>query len=261
MPRTLPSILSNTVYDIPAWARYLIVLAGLAGVVIIVVASLVGNSEQTIPVDKLLHFGGYATLSTIFVMGLQPVYSFPVLALLALMSIGIEYLQPLNNRAFEYSDMAANLIGICTGFIVGNLLRLVGRWLATQTRQAYIRQQRRTYSTGSILLKQGSAVDKFMVIEKGEVQLSREVNGQKQTLGKMAKGEIIGLLGVIQNQPQFTTIEAVSPTTVYTLSLQDILENSNSSEEPVHLVLSALCRQVQHLAERITEKATPDGVA
>lgn len=254
MPRSLPTVLSRSIYEIPAWARSLLVLAGLAGVVVIVVGSLVGRIEQTIPVDKLLHFGGYTTLAVIFVMGLQPVYYFPALVLLGILSICIEYLQPLNNRAFEYSDMAANITGILTGLILGLVFRQASRFVATQAKQAYIRQRRRSYSAGSILLKEGSPVDKFMVIENGEVQLSRVVNGQKELLGKMGKGEIVGLLGVIQSQPQFTTVEALSQTTVYSLSLQDIMENSDSSEEPVHLVLSALCRQVRQLAERITDK-------
>jgi VanZ family protein len=48
------------------------VIAGLAVVVVVIVASLEGGQEHTIAIDKLLHFGGYATLALIFVMGLRP---------------------------------------------------------------------------------------------------------------------------------------------------------------------------------------------
>ena len=61
------------------------VVAGLAGAVIVVVASLEGGKEHTIEVDKLLHFCGYATLASIFVLGLRPTLFLPALLLLATM--------------------------------------------------------------------------------------------------------------------------------------------------------------------------------
>jgi len=251
------SLLSNTVCDIPAWARALIVLAGLAGLVIVIVTSLVGHTEYTISTDKLLHFGGYATLAAIFVLGLKARFYLPVLALLALISIGIEYLQPLNARTFDASDMAANLIGIAAGAFLGLLLRTATRVVGTQARQAQLRKQRRSYSAGSILLREGSPVNKFLVIEKGQVQLSKELDGRKQVLGTMGAGEIVGLLGVIQSQPQFTTAEAVAHTTAYSLDLNDIMDRSDSATDPVNLVLNALCRQVRYLSERVVETEKP----
>lgn len=253
----LSSVLSNAVYDIPAWARTLIVLAGLAGLVIVVVASLVGRTEQTIPVDKLLHFGGYATLATIFVLGLKTSLYLPVLALLALISIGIEYLQPFNARTFDVSDMVANIIGIVAGAVLGLVLRSATRVVGSQVKQAKLRKQRRSYSAGSILLREGSPVSKFLVIEKGQVQLSKEVDGRKQVLGTLGAGEIIGLLGVIQSQPQFTTVEAVQQTTAYSLDMNDIMDTSDSTSDPVHLVLNALCRQVRVLAEHAVSSEKP----
>lgn len=239
------------------WARTLIVLAGLAGLVIVVVASLVGRTEYTVSMDKLLHFGGYTVLSTIFVLGLQTALCLPALVVLALMSIGIEYLQPLNARTFDVTDMMANIIGIMTGAVVGLVLRMAIRVVGSQLRQAKLRKQRRSYSAGSILLREGSPVNKFMVIEKGKVQLSREVDGQKQILGTMGAGEIIGLLGVIQSQPQFTTVEAVQQTTAYSLDLNDIMDTSDSTTDTVNLVLNALCRQLRQLAERASSVDKP----
>lgn len=82
--------------------RALTLLVGFAAIVVVIVASLEGGQEDTIEVDKILHFSGYATLAIIFVMGLHPAYFIPVLILLALMGVAIEFLQPLNSRSREH---------------------------------------------------------------------------------------------------------------------------------------------------------------
>jgi len=55
----------------PRTAR-LIALAGAAGVVVVVVGSLVGHRPATIAVDTLLHLLGYAVLAALFVLALRP---------------------------------------------------------------------------------------------------------------------------------------------------------------------------------------------
>ncbi len=253
----LSAILSSTIHDIPVWARTLVVIAGLAGVVVIIVGSLIGRTEQTIEVDKLLHFGGYTTLATIFVLGLRPSLYLTGLFLLAALSIAIEFIQPLTGRSFDTGDMAANLIGIVTGLGLGLILRIAGRVVTTQLKQARLRKQRRSYSKGSILLKQGAPITRFMVIERGQVQLSREVNGQRQILGVMGPGEIIGLLGVVQSQPQYATVEALEETIAYSLEMSDLTDSSEEAFEPVTVVLQAMARQIRELADRVVASDKP----
>ncbi|MCP4510359.1 MAG: hypothetical protein GY826_28630, partial [Fuerstiella sp.] len=120
--RRLTSVLSNTVYDIPAPMRALTLLVGFAAVVVVIVASLEGGQEHTVEVDKILHFSGYATLAIIFVLGLRPAFFIPVLILLAILGVAIEFLQPLNSRSFDMADAAANTTGLAVGAGLGMIL-------------------------------------------------------------------------------------------------------------------------------------------
>lgn len=246
----MTSILTQTVHDIPAWARAALVMVALCGVVVIVVASLMGRQEQTIAVDKLLHFSGYATIAMIFVLGLRPSFYLPALVLLAIMSITVEYLQPLNARNFDARDMVSNLIGLSVGFALGLVLRLAGRVMSSSIKQHQLARHRRSYSPGAMILQQGAPVQKFFVIEKGQVQLSREADGQRQVLGTMGPGEMFGLLGVLQAQSQYSTVEAVQATTVLCLDMEDL---AGDIPEQLRLVMHAMAKQVQKLADRVVE--------
>ena len=115
-------------------------MAGLAGVVVIVVASLTGGKESTIGVDKLLHFGGYATLAAILVTGLRPVFFLPALVLVGLLSLVIEVLQPFNTRTFDVRDLVANLLGLSLGAGLGAVLRLAGQAVSTRASRSRLSQ-------------------------------------------------------------------------------------------------------------------------
>jgi hypothetical protein len=64
--------LSRSDFDIPPRTRRLIAVAGAAGIVVSAAGSLVGGQDQTIELDKILHFSGYAILAALFVLALRP---------------------------------------------------------------------------------------------------------------------------------------------------------------------------------------------
>lgn len=219
----------------------------------IVVASLMGNQLETIKVDKLLHFGGYAMLAMIFILGLRPVLYLPALLLLALLSVTIEYIQPFNARSFDPSDMLANITGLATGFALGLVLRVASRMVQTQRLQHRLQRARRRFSPGAIIVQQGAAINKCYLIEKGEVQLSREVVGQRHILGRLGPGEMFSILGLLQAQPQYATVEAIKDTTVISLGMADLHGTPLSPNDPLHAVLIALSKQMRAMADRIIE--------
>ena len=226
-------------------------------VVVVVVASLEGGQEHTIEVDKLLHFGGYATLAVIFVLGLRPALFVPALILLGIMGVAIEFIQPLNSRSFEWGDAAANTVGLVVGGTLGILMRVILRYARTKMQMAKFQKRRRTFQRGALILQEGAPVRRFCLIDRGEVELSREVDGQRQVLGTMGQGEVFGLLGVIQSQPQYATVEAMTETTLYSLELEDLVESSNEPTEPIAAVLAVMAKHLHELADRVITAEKP----
>lgn len=258
-PPKLSSIFSGAMYDIPYWARGLLVTAGLAGAVVAVVASMDGGKDETIAVDKLLHFSGYALIAFIFVMGLRPALYLPALVLLALLGIAIEYFQPFNTRSRDVNDAIANMIGLAAGTIAGLTLRITSRIVRTQMKQNRLRRRKRTYSRGAVIVRQGAVVDRFCLIEHGEVQICREVDGRRHVLGTMGPGEVFGLLEVLQSKPQYGTVEALRDTSLFSVELSDLVETVGGQWEPVASVLTVMAKQLRTLAERVVEAEKPAG--
>ena len=67
----------------------------------------------------------------------------------------------------------------------------------------------------------------------------------------VAQGEVFGLLAVIQSQPQYATVEAVVPTSVYSLDLHELIDSSGVASQPISVVLSMMARHLRELADEV----------
>ena len=254
--RRLSVAISQSFADIPSWARGLLFVGGLSAAVVLTVSSLEGGKDYTLETDKVLHFGGYATLALLFVMAMRPVFYLPTLVILALLGFAIEVLQPFNSRTSDIFDAVANVVGLAAGTVLGLILRVIGRVIATLHNQKRLQKQRRVYARGSVITRQGVVGQHFYVIEAGDVELSREVDGQKQVLARMSAGDVFGLLGVLQSKPQYATVEALTETTLITLGLNDLFDPNDKGRQPVEAVMKCMAKHLQSLADRVIEAET-----
>jgi CRP-like cAMP-binding protein len=244
------ALLSRSVFDIPPRTRRLITVAGVAAIVVIAMGSLVGGSDHTIKLDKTLHFLGYAMLAGLFVLGLRPVLFVP--ALLTLVGLGflLEYLQSFTGRSMDVADGVANSLGIAVGGSAGLLIRGAYFYVRRELAVLHVRRNLMHFQPGGLILREGSRVRDLYVIKSGKVRLSRTAGDKQVELGVAAAGDVVGTLGVLLDAPQFATIEAVSPTSIYRLEITQLMDSAYGHEQPVFAVLRSLAESLRRLAER-----------
>jgi putative ABC transport system ATP-binding protein len=76
------------------------------------------------------------------------------------------------------------------------------------------------YEPGSVILKQGEAVDehsKFYLIRRGTVEVVRTTEGRTEKLDEMGPGRYFGEVALLMNQPRNATVRAVDRVEVYTV--------------------------------------------
>jgi hypothetical protein len=220
--------------------------------------SLVGHQPGTIRVDKIIHFSGYAMLAAVFVMALRPAHFLPVLAVLLGIGFAIEYFQPLMGRERDLRDLAANALGIAIGAGTGLLVRAVYAWLRRDLALSAVSRKRMRYRPGAVLLREGEPVRAVHIIHSGEVKVTRLVDGHEHALATLGPGDVFGLLGLVQGRPQYATVTAQTPVTLYCLSLEELIESAGGAAQPVASVLQAAARTVRQLAD---QSAEPTGIA
>ena len=245
------ALVSRAVFDIGPRTRIVIFMFGLLGIAMAFTASLV--SKQNVPLDKIIHFTGYFILSATFVLALRPVFFIPGLIGLIGMSIGIEFLQRYTGRSFDVTDMVANGAGVVSGGMTGMIVRGIYSFISKEmaARKTHARLIR--FKKDAILIREGDPIDDMYIIQSGRVRATRNLNGREVSLATAGAGEVLGVLGVVENKPQYTTLRALEPTVVYRMDMQQLMDSAGGSELPVSLVLSGLCSRLRALADQLTK--------
>jgi CRP-like cAMP-binding protein len=242
---------THEVLDIPAGTRTALIVVGAIGVILAVVASLDGGQEHTLAVDTILHLLGYAALATVFVLALRPRFFIPALLLLVALGIGIEFLQPLNGRSFQGSDMVANTIGVAIGAAIGLMARLILGRIRASVAAAEFRRNLRRFEAGEVIVAEGEQIRDFYIIKNGAVEVTHRTDQGELVLGTLGPGDAVGVVSVILGLPQLKSVSAISPSYLYRMDLDQLMTSAGGPDQPASVVLRSLADSLKVLADDV----------
>lgn len=248
------ALFSRAVFDIPPRTRRLLVIAGVGGIVILTMECLVGRQDHTVPLDKIIHFSGYCVLSLTFVLALRPILFVPGLVGLVLMGIAIEFLQRHTGRSFDWYDAYANTLGVATGAGLGLAARGVYAYVQKEFAAKRVQRQLISFAADQVILHEGDPVEQLFLIKSGKVKATRQRNGVPIQLAQGGPGGVIGLLSIAEDEPQFTTVTALEPTTVYRMSLEELMDSAGGRELPISQVLLQCIQKLREVGVKLTEE-------
>jgi CRP-like cAMP-binding protein len=101
-------------------------------------------------------------------------------------------------------------------------------------------------------VREGDRVERFFIIKSGRVRLSRDVDGSERELAVMGPGEVVGALGVVRGEPQSGTLVALTPTSLYGMDLEELMDSAGGPEQPVSTVLRVLTDKLRGIATGTT---------
>lgn len=109
------------------------------------------------------------------------------------------------------------------------------------------------FNAGDIILKEGNLGESAFIIEKGEVEVSKDLNGRKIHLAFMGPGEIFGEMGMIEEKPRSATVTAVEPVVVQELHRKDFLTKLQTDPDAAVQVLKVLFERLRQCHATILE--------
>jgi hypothetical protein len=245
------ALLSSSVLDIPPRTRAVILVAGLAGVGLIVMGSLLsGGKPDYVETDKVIHFSGYAILAFLFVTALRPALFVPALIALVGIGLAVEQLQAHTGRTKDLADAIANSLGVICGALAGLVGRAVYAYIRTELADAEVERRTMTFRAGDVIFGQGSVGEEFYVVRGGRVRAELVREDGKRAALSLGPGEVLGAVAAIRGEPRGVTVVAEETTVLYRLTLDDLApETLAAAHQPAVTVIDALARQVKLLAE------------
>ena len=70
---------------------------------------------------------------------------------------------------------------------------------------------------GTVIVRQGAPADKFFIIVDGEVEVTREDEGETRSVASLGRGQFFGEMAILRDTPRMATVQAVTATTLFAL--------------------------------------------
>ncbi len=116
--------------------------------------------------------------------------------------------------------------------------------------------KRRAYKKSEQILKDGDLGEEMFIIAKGSVEVSKLVDNQRITLGKLGRGEFFGEMSLLEGLPRSADIFATEDTELLAISagglLLKIRRDPTFALEMLRALSGRLRKTTQQYGEAIT---------
>lgn len=104
----------------------------------------------------------------------------------------------------------------------------------------------RLYQTGEVILRENDHGDAAYIIERGRVEVTKELDGRPVHLAFLGTGEIFGEMAILEDKPRSATVTAVEETAVRAIDREEFFRSLRSNSDMA-------LRLVRTLFERLRE--------
>lgn len=110
---------------------------------------------------------------------------------------------------------------------------------------------RRTYPPGSLLTSQGAIENMFYVIEDGQAAVIRaDEDGQERSLGTLGPQQYFGELGLLDDQPRFATVRALTEVIVHEVDADRFMQLMRTNPSLVMNITRTVLASMRQLDQR-----------
>lgn len=121
--------------------------------------------------------------------------------------------------------------------------------------------ERRRFKAGEVIIRENDLGETAFIIEKGSVEITKEIGGKPVRLATLGVGETLGEMSMIDDQPRSATATAVEPTEVTEIHHDGFYEALQTDPEVTLLLLKSLFERLREANARVLqlggEGATP----
>jgi len=117
------------------------------------------------------------------------------------------------------------------------------------------------FAEGQILFREGAPSDGVFRLLRGTVEVVRELDGDLILLGTVGAGQLVGEMGVVENQPRSATVRAASDVEAEFLSPTEFLDQIVGSPPAARQLIERLSQRLREADERIVKDERQSGPA
>jgi serine/threonine-protein kinase len=117
---------------------------------------------------------------------------------------------------------------------------------------------RKAFAKGHTIIREGDVGDSAYMIMSGTCRVFRTVDGQHETLGTMAAGDVFGEMALLLDEPRAASVEAVDDTVVLVLG-KDLMQEGLGLDGWTGALVNALAQRFKKLEQTVRSSGLKRG--
>lgn len=110
----------------------------------------------------------------------------------------------------------------------------------------------RSFAEGEVIITQGDEGDCMYVIQAGEVEVVKVMEGRELRLGVLGPGEFFGEMALFQPAGRSATVRALSDTRVVTVDKRTLLRRIEEDPLLAYNLVESMAARIRELHSRLT---------
>ena len=110
--------------------------------------------------------------------------------------------------------------------------------------------ERRPCQAGESIFKEGEQGDRAYVVQAGEVEIVKEIDGQSVVLGTIGPGGIFGEMALIDDKPRMAAARMSKGGTVIVVSRQTFEDKMSKTDPFIRGMLNVFANTIRSMSER-----------
>ena len=101
------------------------------------------------------------------------------------------------------------------------------------------------YKKGDEIIKEGMLSDCAYIIESGRVEVSKQINGERQSIGVLKEGDIFGEMGLIDGLPRSASVVALEDSSISIITQETFNSLAQHNAQALMPILKVLAKRLR----------------
>lgn len=109
----------------------------------------------------------------------------------------------------------------------------------------------RAYEQGQIIFRQGEPGNCMYVIQSGEVEIFREIDGKEVRIAVRGEGDFFGEMSIFEQETRMATARANKKAAVLTVDKKSLLRRFQQDPSLAFRIVETMSRRIRELTEQV----------
>ena len=105
------------------------------------------------------------------------------------------------------------------------------------------------YPDGEVIIRQGDTGNSMYVIQDGNVEVIKEIDGQEVTLAVLGKNDFFGEMAIFENEVRTATVRALGAARILTIDSRNLLRRIHEDPSLAYRLVRVMSTRVRKLGE------------